>query len=623
MPTTDTGTEGIDLVEGCDHCHTEDTSTTPPTLYYTHGTSVGAIVDGAILDTNGNVVDNPRIHDDCTTCHNTDPLYIVGSQINTAQTQHGSLLMVPGYWPGHGINPYTGEPHVPDLDQPTSCFSCHGTKPGIIHLLHDHTTTVGNTDQCNWCHVDQVGLDNGANVDPNDPMVHDGCTNCHTISQGITDLSNPERFMVGLVDPATLTRNLVGAMVKPSVLKPTVHCNDCHDIHPFQAHQRADHTNVVRSTSAIGDTCVNCHVGTPGNTGVYGPGGHPDTGFGMPVDNGTGRLANMVHDDCSSCHDVYDKVTNPSGKGHLLTVAQVEARFGRPGIVVAMPGNASYIGADGKQYNIAPNDGGGECAACHGGYFSNHSHHQTINNVVFSSSSDTSQPSVQPCDFCHNDYDVANATSVGLSTWDAILVEHDTDGVKDGSTNSCANCHMYDGSKSAPLADVQGAIAANQAHCGTCHTNKVPAVDHGGHPDTNFGWDGNCADCHGDGSATEAVVAVVHGNACVLCHVNALPTMASNVRRTGVDGDATLAVDISATCTVCHPVEGSSNPVAGFTLSFIHHESSNYTVATSCTVCHTGLHAGNHTNTVSTIAPCSACHYAAIIPDYSDRSIVF
>ena len=75
----------------------------------------------------------------------------------------------------------------------------------------------------------------------------------------------------------------------------------------------------------------------------------------------------------------------------------------------------------------------------------------------------------------------------------------------------------------------------------------------GNYPDTDFGYDGNCASCH-----SGPVVSTVHGGTCDICHTD--PANNDYSRRDGSgtpngnDGDARLAgTDNTATCTVCHP----------------------------------------------------------------------
>ena len=58
-------------------------------------------------------------------------------------------------------------------------------------------------------------------------------------------------------------------------------------------------------------------------------------------------------------------------------------------------------------------------------------HGQETNQVFYDPDVDTSQPAVEGCAVCHTDYDLANGTSLGLSTWETILVEHDLGVVMD------------------------------------------------------------------------------------------------------------------------------------------------------------------------------------------------
>jgi len=274
------------IVNGCEECHKLDTSTTPNTDYSTNGTSTGAIIDAGS--------DNPRVHDTCSSCHKEDGGLKGLAEIALATRGR----MVSGYAPGHGAG------SVPNLDSPTNCFSCHGTDPGLVHLNHDHTNTVGNTPACNWCHSEQVGQANGASVDPNNNMVHDACVTCHTISKGVAG-----DFSVGLVNPANLTHvpALVSTMVTPTQKGSPVNCTDCHAVHLFNEHQHADHTMVVQTST---EGCTNtCHIDADGNSGTVVAG--EVTGFGMNISTSD----NKIHDDCTSCHN--------TTTGGLRTVAEV------------------------------------------------------------------------------------------------------------------------------------------------------------------------------------------------------------------------------------------------------------------------------------------------------------
>ncbi len=453
--------------------------------------------------------------------------------------------------------------------QTVYCADCHGARPADHpnDVMPVHTWLLKTGTVCETCHDAAGTADIVADIHNNT------CANCH-------NLPDYASLRTGVNGDATL-HGPVGQGNQSA-------CTVCHDpaIYPTSAFHHAtsnaqtgnctfchagsaaaDHSTMVADYA----NCTTCHAANVGSAG------------GAPVDPADDR----VHDACTTCHNT---------DGSLKTVADLTR-----GIVVAMPAGGA-----------ASNDGGGDCSACHGEYFPNHTHHFTGNNdVTFNPTTDTSQPGVQPCSDCHHDYDVINGTALAFSTFTQILWEHDTDGVKDGSTNTCANCHNYDGSKSAPLADVQNAIGSgNPATCATCHTDKVPNVAHGGHTDTDFGWAGNCGDCHGTG--TEPVVSVIHNNDCAICHVN--PSAGDYTRKAGdaangVDGDATLAAGLTnprtATCLTCHP-DGSTQTGR----ATIHHDSKNgYAAAGNCAACHTTAgHEGDHSARVALYTNCAACH---------------
>lgn len=139
--------------------------------------------------------------------------------------------------------------------------------------------------------------------------------------------------------------------------------------------------------------------------------------------------------------------------------------------------------------------------------------------------------------------------------------------------------------------------------CDVCHVSR--AVFHAGHDNTTFAWAGNCSDCH---SGT-GIVANVHSDNCILCHVNGDGTGGRKIgdATNGIDGHANGEVS-TATCLDCHDDN---------TPGTIHH---NRATADNCaTSCHkvstTGgttpaNHAGNHTALVNTDPNCSTCHAA-------------
>lgn len=144
-------------------------------------------------------------------------------------------------------------------------------------------------------------------------------------------------------------------------------------------------------------------------------------------------------------------------------------------------------------------------------------------------------------------------------------------------------------------------VSFTKIKCDVCHVSR--AAFHAGHTDATFGWAGNCSDCH---SGT-GVVANVHSDSCILCHVNADGTGGRKIgdATNGIDGHANGEFS-TATCLDCHDDN---------TPGTIHH---NRATADNCaTSCHkvstTGgttpaNHAGNHTALVNTDANCVTCH---------------
>ena len=95
---------------------------------------------------------------------------------------------------------------------------------------------------------------------------------------------------------------------------------------------------------------------------------------------------------------------------------------------------------------------------------------------------DTSWTTQDGCADCHG--------SSSLADWADISGVH----------TDCAKCHSYDGSGTVAQGLVDAAIAApgTAASCDTCHEEKTPNVDHGGHAAAVFDWTASCgtASCH-------------------------------------------------------------------------------------------------------------------------------
>ena len=110
------------------------------------------------------------------------------------------------------------------------------------------------------------------------------------------------------------------------------------------------------------------------------------------------------------------------------------------------------------------------------------------------------------------------------------------------------------------LADNQGRKIKDSGFvvvdCSECHELKRAAYLAGnhGHGPTTFGWDSNCADCHGTDplEVAKGVAVGVHKNNCALCHdVGDYTVRIAGNSTNGVDGTAVGATRLSE-CTDCH-----------------------------------------------------------------------
>jgi len=420
------------------------------------------------------------------------------------------------------------------------CGSCHdadsNTHGGGVtlgngsNLVTNKIVAVYPNITCDTCHENRAALHSSAHsveVGPNDLSFDppgQPCSDCHVVVNWPEIEGIEHNVPTNGPDSCSTCHDSPRAEVRITITSgfPPIHCLDCHSDKDLTPHGNIDHVafGYVIGGSTI---CMNCHD----------PGGAANA-----------TVAVTHNGNCSLCH---------------TTVPDLQ-----PGIPA----------------------GGGDCTTCHGNHFPNHTHHNGAeNDVTYNVSVDTSQAAQLGCAVCHHDYDTANSTSLGLSTWVTILVEHDLDGTKDGSTNTCDNCHAYDGSGSAPLAAVQSAIASgNPATCATCHTDKVPDVDHNHGPDIS-GTD--CESCHGHDNGYEyspglfslgAGSFLSHsthtemdgedrngpGINCDTCHdISNFPYF-----KTGIDSSGDGNFDLSETdvCDTCHSPEGGFDGVNDATI---------------------------------------------------------
>ena len=181
---------------------------------------------------------------------------------------------------------------------------------------------------------------------------------------------------------------------------------------------------------------------------------------------------------------------------------------------------------------------------------------------------------------------------------------------------------------------VAGTTFGGTSTCSACHEHIV-GFRSNGHTESDFGWAPityttaagtletvNCATCH---DSSLSIVANIHGNKCVLCHVNFGGGGALRVAGStgvdavdpgnGIDGDPSGTTK-SATCAICH--DKAIRPAIDNTIPLIHHAatSGNHASLGDCTYCHqsAGMESTPLTQAAdhSTIsgAECTVCHTA-------------
>jgi hypothetical protein len=374
------------------------------------------------------------------------------------------------------------------------CVDCHVTTAaktwteihtaalGTVQPAVDHShanSTVSTSSNCSDCHGDNVAGSDATNAAPaNTPWinageVHEvGCGTCHT---GNND--------GGFRSDGVLTKaNTIVAG----------NCEGCHGSGTFDTiHTPANGVDINHSTHVTETaSCAACHTDTGWASGDGTP-------YAIPVNNGSTRAADMVHDTCLTCHTSTNGKTMQTPGPYTTTITS------------------------------------GQCSTCHtawtfddhihgtdAGYIS-HTVQYLVNGVDGSAGTtadnDTSQSTPQGCGVsnCHDTFN--------LGTWSGILSEHET---------GCARCHDYtDTGDGTPLeSDVNDTLAnqRNPNSCDSCHEPKTPNVDHGGHqdPDASVLQDADCTTtCHSYTPTgihdTTTPVPTIHGNNCGWCHESA------------------------------------------------------------------------------------------------------
>jgi len=494
------------------------------------------------------------------------------------------------------------------------CTSCHDV---------DHDFYQGTNAQVVWPKVAAVGMGNetcdtchesraaghATSTAHNNRLIENACGQCHTSDTtklgfpGTGSLTNAADVDTLHRSDCTLCHSYTGTKLDRAVVRQEIQyglngtpipCTACHNYNPAEIHPFVldHHTNIVTTE---GTSCGSCHTSSS-----LVDAADPKVHNGCSTcHDATGNLINLAAGksapgNCTTCHGADFVAIHPATIDHTAIVTVGSTVCGschRDPLPLVDPNDpkvhsacSNCHDADGNLINLAEGKSfipGGDCTTCHGDYFPSHSHHTGVNNQVsYDAEVDTSQTSRQGCAVCHHDYDTANGTSLGLDTWLTILVEHDLDDTKDGSANTCANCHFYNGGSSPPLEAVQGAIAGSDpVTCATCHTDKVPNVSHG---------------IPTSGKHTEHFV--MAGVSCETCHnIWYFPYFKS-----GTDGNGDGLFDLTETdvCNTCHQ-DGSGNPAADdFKSGWA---DPNFVL--DCTSCH-GLppHTGTHVAHISGVA---------------------
>ena len=542
-------------------------------------------------------------HNDCTSCHDTTTGRLLG--------------------------------RAAGVTAPGNCVTCHNEAWDFIHTnantpshippVQIGTTTCGTS----RCHSTPPPL-----VDNNDPEVHDTCASCHNLDGTLTSLAVGKTFdnptdncatcHTGNWDATHVTvPDHVALVTTTGTTCGTANCHDdtlvgvdahndcatCHD-----ATTGALLGNAIGKDFDIGGNCTTCH-GSAWQS-IHSTNVTPHTSLVTVTGTGTGGTA------CSSCHD--DTLASAAANTHAADCSN--CHNGTGGLINS---------AVGKSFTT-----GGTCLTCHTGGFDAHSH---VHDLSYNPTTDTSQAAQQGCVACHND-------SLGnLATFADIVTEH----------TNCSRCHNYtdDGNGTPPQLTVENTIATGTGvTCATCHTPKVPNVDHGvDHildglvtgeaaclvchvdPATTFTDPGNakihngCTTCHDAGTNALKGSAVNHGaldagfgnpNTCTSCHTG------RDWTDHNIDHATAGYLSLHSECTSCHATTMTAG--AGFigaadgdqkhdACTSCHAVDGAITVAVNdCSECHSGVtgdwatHAEDHTAKVTAAAGCTSCHSATV-----------
>ena len=416
----------------------------------------------------------------------------------------------------------------------SNCVNCHNDNYSTIQSRTPSHIATSNT--CQTCHTPQ-----GFNIIPavDHREVFGGCSQCH---DGVTAIGKSEFHQPTEAD-----------------------CSNCHNTIAFlnlNPDGSFDH-------SGIGRSCSGCHNGMvargqPPSIADNPPGTHPDT-----------------RSECGYCHitasflNAYPDHTGPDVVGPGISCDSCHVADGSGAAMGQIPGHPIT--------NV-------DCDTCHsimsfkmpGGVF-NHS-------LV--------DPTVQPCESCHND-----STSINAPAKSSAVPTHPV------TSADCGTCHNTESFIPAFGIDHTGIVD----NCQTCHGNNnavSPLVTATGKPiSTPFyahmptnpdnpgtASDQDCGDCHTPGTfSTGTYDHAGVSNGCNACHDNRISVgKLSNHIPTSPD---------SQDCADCHN-----------TVSFADAMFNHTGITGNCSQCHDGvISTGKLTNHLPTTQDCSFCHVTTTI----------
>jgi len=356
-----------------------------------------------------------------------------------------------------------------------------------------------------------------------------------------------------------------------------VECDDCHNTTHFlelQPDGSFDHSGIARS-------CTGCHNGTVAKGKTPTP-PHPDTSSECGACHTTESFAGaypdhtgpeVVGNRCDSCHGI---TATGQTTGHPVTFV--------------------------------------DCGTCHstatfslGGVFS----HRVVD------------PTVQPCESCHNDNNSINAPGKSSAVpAHPVTIEdcgmcHNTDSFADafvdhtGIVDDCASCHGV----------TAGGKSVNHMptleDCSVCHspgTFTTGIYDHAGVFD-------NCESCHNNVISIGKLIDHLPTTAdCSVCH-DTIDFAGATFDHVGIDinncgscHDAGISIGKPANhvpttldCSSCHDVNNFTS-FGGITFSHLGIDPNN------CASCHgTGIATPKRVNHIPAEDDCSACHDSTVV----------